>query len=51
MTAFTAERISPTRWSGPEWARRIAGKAMAERDAKRAPLTWLDELAALYPSP
>jgi hypothetical protein len=51
MTAFTAARISPTRWSGPEWSRHIAGKAMAERDAKRAPPSWLDELAALYPSP
>jgi hypothetical protein len=49
MTPITAVRIAPTRWSGPEWSRHIAGKAMAEREAKRAPLTWLDELAVLYP--
>jgi hypothetical protein len=49
MTAFTAERISRTRWSGPEWTRHIAGKAMAERDGKRAALSWKDELALLYP--
>jgi hypothetical protein len=49
MTSITAVKIGPSRWAGPEWTCHIAGKAMAERDAKRAPLTWLDELALLYP--
>lgn len=49
MTAITAVKIGPTRWVGPEWSRHIAGKAMAERDAKRAQLSWKDELALLYP--
>ena len=49
MTIIAAAKIGPTRWAGPEWSRHIAGKAMAERDAKRAPLSWLDELALLYP--
>lgn len=49
MTAIAAVKIGPQRWSGPEWSRRIAGKAMAERDARRAQPSWLDELARLYP--
>lgn len=49
MTAMTAVKIAPQRWSGPEWSRHIAGKAMAERAAKRAAPSWLDELARLYP--
>lgn len=51
MTDFTAQRISSNRWSGPECVRHIAGKAMADRGARRAPLSWLDELVALYSSP
>lgn len=49
MSKIAAVRIAPQRRSGPEWSRHIAGKAMAERDAKRAQLSWLDELARLYP--
>ncbi len=49
MTTITAVKIGPTSWSGPDWYRHIAGTAMAERDEKRRPLTWLDELAVLYP--
>jgi hypothetical protein len=49
MTEIAAIRIGPQRWSGPEWSRHIAGKALAERDTKRAQRSWLDELALLYP--
>ena len=49
MTAFTAMKITGDRWSGPEWFRHIAGHALASRDARRAPLSWKDELARLYP--
>ncbi len=49
MTSNTAVKIARTRWAGPEFSRHIAGKAVTERDAKRAALSWMDELAILYP--
>ncbi|MBR0673240.1 hypothetical protein [Neoroseomonas soli] len=49
MTVFTAEKLPGGRRSGPEWFRHIAGNALAARNAKRAPLSWKDELARLYP--
>lgn len=48
MTRFTAEKVGAQRWSGPEWARHIAGKALAEQRAKPVPVSWLDELVSLY---
>lgn len=49
MTATIETGINASPRRGPEWGRHVAGKAMAERDARRAALTWLDELALLYP--
>lgn len=44
----TTAQITSSPRPGPEWARHIAGKAMAERDSKPAELSWLDELILLY---
>ena len=44
MNAFTASRIGDSRWSGPEWARHIAGKAMTERMAPPRRTSVLPEL-------
>ncbi|WP_207540500.1 hypothetical protein [Sabulicella rubraurantiaca] len=50
MTDFTDEKIVHARWAGPQWAYTL-DKSMTERKVKRAPLTWLGDLAALYLPP
>ena len=47
MTAYPAEKVAADRWSGPEWFRHIAGRPLADRRARRGPLSWKDELALL----
>ncbi len=49
MTTHHAEKVAADRWSGPEWFRHIAGRPLADRRARRAPLSWKDELALLFP--
>jgi len=47
-TADALKTDTPHR-TGPEWTLHIAGRAMSERDRKREALSWMDELALLFP--